>query len=105
LCDNFPADVIFTRAKPAKPGYGVAVPEQTPAGKPAEPEKQQPIEQLLANADTGRGENSAKKCQACHPFNKGGRSLVGPILWGVVGRPRASEAGFNYSAAMKANGF
>jgi cytochrome c len=30
--------------------------------------------------------------------------MVGPNLWGVVGRPRASEAGFNYSAAMKAKG-
>jgi cytochrome c len=51
-----------------------------------------------------RGENSAKKCQACHTFNKGGRNLVGPNLWGVIGRPRASEAGFNYSAAMKGKG-
>ena len=104
LSINIAAGAIFAPTKPAKPGYDVAVPEQTPAGKPAEPEKQQPIEQLLANADTGRGENSAKKCQACHTFNKGGRNLVGPNLWGVVGRPRASEAGFNYSAAMKAKG-
>jgi cytochrome c len=29
---------------------------------------------------------------------------VGPDLWGVVGRPKASVAGFNYSAAMKAKG-
>ena len=104
LSINIAAGAIFTPTKPAKPGYDVAVPEQAPAGKPAEPEKQQPIEQLLANADTGRGENAAKKCQACHTFTKGGRNLVGPNLWGVVGRPRASEAGFNYSAAMKAKG-
>jgi cytochrome c len=68
--------------------------------KPAEPEV--PIEQLLAKADVGRGENSAKKCAACHTFDKGGRPLVGPNLWGVVGRPKASQAGFNYSAALKA---
>ena len=104
LSINIAAGAIFTPTKPAKPGYEVAVPEQTPAGKPAEPEKQQPIEQLLANADTGRGENAAKKCQACHTFTKGGRNIVGPNLWGVVGRPRASEPGFNYSAAMKAKG-
>jgi cytochrome c len=101
LAINIAAGAIFAPEKPAKPGYDVAVPEQTPSGKPAELEKQQPIEQLLANADVKRGENSAKKCQACHTFNKGGRNLVGPNLWGVVGRPRASEAGFNYSAAMK----
>src|SRR4029434_5354676 len=75
-----------------------------PAGKPAEQEKQQSIEQLLANADTGRGENAAKKCQACHTFNKGGRNLVGPHMCEVVCGPKASEAGFNYSAALKAKG-
>ena len=63
-----------------------------------------PIEELLAKAEVGRGESSAKKCMACHTFAKGGRNLVGPNLWGVVGRPRASEAGFNYSAALKAKG-
>src|SRR6266403_3737085 len=104
LSINIAAGAIFTPTKPAKPGYDVAVPEQAPAGKPAEPEKQQPIEQLLANADTGRGENAAKKCQACHTFTKGGRNMVGPNLWSVVGRPRASEPGFNYSAAMKGKG-
>src|SRR5260370_9679935 len=72
-------------------------------GKPQQ-EPQQPIEQLLASADVGRGENAAKKCADRHTFKKGGRPLVGPNLWGVVGRPKASEAGFNYSAALKAKG-
>jgi cytochrome c len=104
LALNIAAGALFAPVKPAKPGYEIAVPEQKPGGetKPAEPE--QPIEQLLASADPKRGENSAKKCAACHTFNKGGRSLVGPNLWGVVGRSKASEAGFNYSAALKAKG-
>jgi cytochrome c len=105
LTINIAAGAIFAPVKPAKPGYDIAVPEQKPGGAaaPAQ-EQQQPIEQLLANADPGRGENSAKKCAACHTFNKGGRPLVGPNLWGVVGRPKGSEAGFNYSAAIKAKG-
>ena len=105
LAINIAAGAIFAPVKPAKPGYEIAVPEK-PGGeaKPQEQEPQVPIEQLLAKADIGRGENSAKKCAACHTFNKGGRNLVGPNLWGIIGRPRASEAGFNYSAAMKSKG-
>src|SRR5207248_6254233 len=104
LSINIAAGAIFAPTKPAKPGYEIVVPEKKPGGEPKQQEPQQPIEQLLASADVGRGENSAKKCAACHTFNKGGRPLVGPNLWGVVGRPKGSEAGFNYSAALKAKG-
>src|SRR5258707_15681322 len=62
---------------------------------------EEPLGVGLARADMGRGENSAKKCAACHTFGKGEPNRVGPNLWGVVGRAKASEAGFNYSAAMK----
>jgi cytochrome c len=106
LAVNIAAGAIFTPRHPAKPGYEIAVPEKKTGeeAKPAEPEQQQPIEQLLAKADVARGENSAKKCLACHTFDKGGRNLVGPNLWGVIGRAKASVSGFNYSAALKAKG-
>lgn len=99
---NITAGAIFSPGKLEKPGYDIAVPE-TPAGGvpagPAEPEK--PIAELLASSDVAKGENSAKKCAACHTFTKGGPNRVGPNLWGLVNRPKASVAGFNYSAAMK----
>ena len=62
------------------------------------------MEAMMASASVEKGQATAKQCQACHTFEKGGPNRVGPNLWGIVGRPRASEAGFNYSAAMKAKG-
>jgi cytochrome c len=102
---NIAAGALFSAPKPAKPGYEIAV-EEHPAegGGAAAAPQEEPIEKLLASASVEKGENAAKKCQTCHTFNKGEPNRVGPNLYGVVGRPRASEAGFNYSAAMKAKG-
>ena len=102
LALNITAGAMFTAPKPAKPGFEIAVQEHPAGGVAAPAAAEEPIEKLLANADVGRGENSAKKCQACHTFGKGEPNRVGPNLYGVVGRDRGSVAGFNYSAAMKA---
>lgn len=102
---NITANALFAPHKPAKPGYDIAFQEATPAGKPAAPaEPEVPLAKLFATADAGRGEASAKKCAACHTFGKGEPNRVGPNLYGIVGRAKASVAGFNYSAAMKAKG-
>ncbi len=50
------------------------------------------------------GETIFARCAACHTKDSGGRAGIGPNLFGVVGRPVASVAGFNYSDAMKAKG-
>jgi len=102
LALNIVAGSMFASPKPAKPGYEIAVAEQPASGGGAAAAQEEPIEKLLASASPERGENSAKKCQACHTFNKGEPNRVGPNLYGVVGRDRASLPGFNYSAAMKA---
>jgi cytochrome c len=100
---NITANAVFSVHPPKKPGYDIAVTQQpTPGtGTPAPAEQDPPIATRLASADTSRGETSAKKCAACHTFDKGGRNLVGPNLWGIVGRPMAAVQGFNYSAAMR----
>jgi len=99
---NIAAGAIFTAHAPEKPGFEVAVKEEPAGGKPGEPAAaEEPLPVRFASADLSRGESSAKKCAACHTFGKGEPNRVGPNLWGVVGRPKATEAGFNYSAAMK----
>jgi cytochrome c len=47
----------------------------------------------------------AQQCAMCHSAAKGAAAIIGPTLFGVVGRPAASVPGFNYSSAMKAAGY
>jgi cytochrome c len=105
LALNIVAEAIYAPAEPAKPGYEIDIkqkPAAPAAGQPAAPEES--IEQLLAKANVSQGETTAKQCTVCHTFQKGGPNMVGPNLWGIVGRPRASEPGYMYSDAMKAKG-
>src|SRR5256885_738769 len=102
---NIAAGAIFTSHNPEKPGYEIAAQEQDSHGKAGEPAAaEEPLPVRFASADMGRGENSAKKCAACHTFGKGEPNRVGPNLWGVVGRPKGTEGGFDYSAGMKSKG-
>lgn len=101
---NIAASALFAPVKPAKPGYAIAVKETGGDAKAGPQEAAQPIEALLASASAEKGQATAKQCAACHTFEKGGPNRVGPNLWGIVGRPKAAVAGFNYSAAMKAKG-
>jgi len=103
---NIAAGAIFSPAKPAKPGYEIAVQEHG-TGEQKKEEATQPIAVRLAESSAERGQSTAKLCLACHSFEKRTShdpSKQGPNLWGVVNRPRASESDFNYSAAMKAKG-
>ncbi len=75
-------------------------------------EPQQKIEQvaldigaLMQNASFEKGKSAAKKCIACHSFEKGGMNKVGPNLWDVVGNKKAHLGNsFNYSKAVLEKG-
>lgn len=82
----------------------LAPPPSAAAPAPAAPTLP-PLEPLLAKADPARGEAYTHKiCIACHNFNAGGTNKVGPLLYGVVGRDKASYPGFTYSTALKSKG-
>jgi cytochrome c len=105
LVTSFTAGAIFAPVMPEKPGYLIAVKEEVHGGgHEAAAAPSEPIEKLLQTASAEKGAAAAKKCAACHTFEKNGPNRVGPNLFGIVERTRASGAGFNYSAPMKAKG-
>ena len=53
--------------------------------------------------DATAGKRVFVKCLACHVVTQG-QNRVGPSLYGIVGRPAGSIAGFAYSTANKNSG-
>ena len=95
---------VFSPHKAVKAGYELPAVQEAAAAAPAAAAPDDPLPELLAKADPAKGANDTKPCQACHSFDKGGPAKVGPPLYGVVGRPVASVAGFAYSDVLKAAG-
>ena len=48
-----------------------------------------------------QGERLYRNCHSCHSLEVGDNSPAGPTLHAIVDRPVASQAGFNYSPALR----
>jgi cytochrome c len=53
-----------------------------------------------AAGDAAAGKTIFFKCSICHS-TKPGKNMIGPSLFGVVGRKSATEPGYSYSSALK----
>ncbi len=112
LGTGFVAELIYHPKPAGTAGYALpgggegehgGMAEGGKGGEAAAP-KAESIAVRLASADAEKGKGSAKACTACHSFDKDGPNKIGPALWEVVGRPKGSHAGFDYSAGLKEKG-
>lgn len=94
LVTNFTAHAIFAPAKLEKPGFEIAVKETegAPGAAAAAAAPAEPIEKLLQTASAEKGAAAAKKCAACHSFEKGGPNKVGQIFTTSLARRVAKAA-------------
>jgi cytochrome c len=99
-------DLVYKEHRPEKAGWALPITEAPTTSTAAtlvafDPAK---VVELLPKANADAGQDVFKRCLQCHTPDKGGRNLVGPNLWGVVGRKVAEVGGFPYSDAMKTHG-
>jgi nitrite reductase (NO-forming) len=78
-------------------------PSSTTGQSPTAPASNAPL--AASNAMPTAGDAAAgrlvfRKCQACHS-TEAGKNMLGPSLSGLIGRKAGTEAGYNYSPAMK----
>ena len=91
----------FVAEELVKPHGEIAETAAPASAAPSAPAVIEPVSGLIAKADVAAGQATAKKCQTCHDFTKGGPNKIGPNLWGIVGSKADEVAGYSFSDAMK----
>jgi cytochrome c len=94
--------IVNVNGEKKQAAYKIDLPEvETDLSKTAKKgEFVEPISGLLMNASLEKGEKIFKKCGSCHNYKKGSANKVGPNLWNIINRPKASAEGFAYSKAL-----
>ena len=96
------SDIIFKVNETGIVAYKVEEPARS--SSKAKAEGQIDISAFLALGNVEDGKKVFKKCAACHSINKGGKSKIGPALWGVASRNSGEVDGYKYSKALKSYG-
>ena len=101
-------DILFHVEKPKESAYkveGLEVASTNVSGQEAvKVVEAVDIKALLAMGDLAHGEKVFKKCSACHMIAAGGKNMIGPNLWSVIGRQAGVVSDYKYSKAMIAYG-
>ena len=102
-------DILFHVEKPKESAYKIEGLEIVSASNSSSKKETKVLEvvdikALLAMGDLGHGEKVFKKCSACHMIASGGKNMIGPNLWSVIGRTAGSVNDYKYSKAMIAYG-
>ena len=101
-------DILFHVEKPKESAYkveGLEVASTTASDQEAAKVVEAvDIKALLAMGDLAHGEKVFKKCTACHMIAAGGKNMIGPNLWSVIGRQAGVVSDYKYSKAMVAYG-
>ena len=101
-------DILFHVEKPKESAYKIEGLEVAATNASADSTEAKVVEAvdikaLLAMGDLAHGEKVFKKCTACHQIAVGGKNMIGPNLWGVIGRTSGSVSDYKYSKAMIAH--
>ncbi len=104
MLGKWAADLLYTTGGGHGEGqmaaYVIEV-ESDDSDAEAEPEAEGPsFEELLAEADIGKGAKVFSKCKACHKADEGAHA-TGPSLYGVVGREIDSTDFGSYTGALE----
>ena len=101
---NKVTDIIFIPDKPQQSAYKVEKIEPALASASNTGQATVGISELLAMGTIEHGEKVFKRCSACHMIATGGKNMIGPNLWSIIGKKTGAASGYKYSKALAAYG-